>query len=335
MKNLKYKEELTNTVLKLIEPHKGILAADESLGTIGKRFKMINIENNHENRFNYRKLLFTTPDIEQYLSGVITFEETLFDNKLIQPLLDKNIIIGIKTDRGLMKIPLSEEKMTKGLDDLRERCHKYYNTGARFAKWRCVFDIDQKNNLPSDNAIKTNAYILAKYAAMSLETGLVPLVEPEVLINDCDNINYVANVTAMVIDQVYKELKLQNVDISLTLLKPNMIRNYTPNENYTKKELNNIAQHTLRVLSHFVPKKVKGIFFLSGGMTEKDAQIALFKINQLKNKQKKFKHMCHLSFSYGRALQHSVLHIWEGKEENIQSAQNELLGRARLNSESC
>ena len=324
-------DEMLETVTKLCAPYKGILAADESTGTIGKRFAQIGVENNLCNRREYRNIIFNAPTLNEYISGVITFEETLFDNngsndiRLIQPLLNNDIIVGIKTDLGLTNIPLLNEKMTKGLDDLNERTKKYYEAGARFAKWRCVIDCNFSDGLPSQEAIEINASILAHYAAISQENGLVPIVEPEVLINDSSTIEESEFVTKRVLTEVFYQLNKKGVMLNLMLLKPNMVRCgincVSPVDNLE------IAERTLGVLRDTVPPSVPGIVFLSGGMSEEQATECLFLMNK-----SKIHDPWRLSFSYGRALQQSALQSWSGKSDNMTDAQNSLIFRAKENS---
>lgn len=317
-------EEILNTINRLCQSGKGILAADESTGTIGKRFKQIDVINNNSNRIKYRDILFNALNLNEFISGVIIYEETLFDEKdgkrLVQPLLDNDIVIGIKTDCGLMDYSngFDGEQITKGLDTLRERSKKYYEAGARFSKWRCVFDCDVKNNKPSGNLIRANAKILAQYAKISLECGLVPLVEPEVLMNENTSIEDSYKVTKIVLDEVYKALDTFEVRVDLTLLKPNMVR---PGKNIDCLE---VAYYTVKVLKEIVPYCIRGIFFLSGGMTEEEASKCLKLINSVELPWR-------VSFSYGRALQQSALMVWRGEDSNIEATQFTLLNKARIN----
>lgn len=321
-------EELLNNTNKLCQVGKGILAADESTNTIGKRFAQINVENNLENRTSYRKLLFTTEDLNKYISGVITYEETLstMDNNapLVKHLQDQNILIGIKTDLGLKPLyGTNDEKVAQGLDNLDERCKKYYQMGARFAKWRCVLKIDE--GCPSNLSISSNAEVLARYAAISQANGLVPIVEPEILMDGSHSIEETLDVTVNVIKTVYKRLVDHNVKLEATLLKPNMVRKGVDNDQVVTSQ--EIARLTLMALQRSVPVSVAGVVFLSGGMTEEEATCVLNDINIMKQYAP-----WTLSFSYGRALQHSVLQEWRGKEENIKKAQLKLLERAKANS---
>jgi fructose-bisphosphate aldolase class I len=325
-----FRTELLETVARICEPEKGILAADESSGTIGKRFESIGVENTHENRVNYRDLLFTTPGLHTNISGVITYEETLFDTKsdgtqLIQPLLDNNIVVGIKVDKGVKPLYGTDgETVTQGMDDLDVRCRKYYEAGARFAKWRSVLKIDTSKNQPSELSILENAVTLARYASICIDNGLVPIVEPEILMDGTHTIQESHDISVKVLSAVYYQLIQHNVDIDCTLLKPNMVR---PGVSSTQ-EINcvDIAKYTISAFQSVIPVKMPGVVFLSGGMSEMDASRALNEINKTEG-QKPWR----LTFSYGRALQSSVLKVWKGDPTNWVDAQKMLLMRARAN----
>tara|TARA_B110000208_G_C11757354_1_gene425635 strand:+ start:675 stop:1655 length:981 start_codon:yes stop_codon:yes gene_type:complete len=316
------KEELHQTINRLCVPGKGILAADESTGTIGKRLKTINVENNLENRINYRRLLFTTPNLNKHISGVITYEETLLNKELIQPLLDSNIVIGIKLDKGIKPLYYNNEYVSQGLDNLSDRCEKYYNAGARFAKWRSVLKI--QNNDISEFAIQQNAMVLARYASICQNHGLVPIVEPEIIMDGDHSIETTYKVTVKVLSVLYRELVRHNVILDCSLLKPNMVR--SGDDNSSIISLDDIASLTVNALQQTVPVSVPGIFFLSGGMSEMDSTLVLDKINKLKTKKPWF-----LSFSYGRALQESVLKTWKGDYANIKLSQDRLQQRTTEN----
>lgn len=328
--------EQTKTIKQLCAFRKGILAADESIGTIGKRFSSISVENNLDNRINYRNLLFTASDIDKYISGIITFEETLFNQDLIKPLLDKGIIVGIKTDKGLISISETEEEnITRGLDTLLDRSKEYYKAGARFAKWRCVIDIDIDKNYPSEKAIDINTNILAQYAKISLQAGLIPIVEPEVLMTNCPNIETSEQVTRKTLTALYDKMNKMGIDLTKTLLKPNMVRQTLLNgkTNYTDKELVDISRRTFNVLKETVPINVPGIMFLSGGMSENDSTVALDKINKLVNNASNHPSpLWRVSFSYGRALQQSALKAWLGQTDNLEKAQQKFIEKAQQNS---
>ena len=279
-----YRTELLHTVSQICSPGKGILAADESIGTIGKRFSSINLENTHTNRFAYRDLLFQCENIENYISGVITYEETLLDTtsdgkRLIQPLLDKNIMVGIKVDKGVKPLYNEDETVTQGLDDLDDRCKKYYESGARFAKWRAVLKIDKEKNLPSDLSVHENAVTLARYASICIQNGLVPIVEPEILMDGDHSIEYCCKVTTRVLRHVYYELLRHKVDIDCTLLKPNMVRQGVSCPDTI--DWHKLAYHTIKSFQQTIPVAMPGVVFLSGGMSETEASIALNEINKL------------------------------------------------------
>lgn len=331
---------MQDTINKLVVKEKGILAIDESIPTIGKRFDSINLENNSTNRAKYRTLLATTKNLSNYISGVILFEET-FSQKIdleVAKLAGKNkelsiaeqfiaeeILVGIKIDQGLSPIYLNNpEKCTKGLDNIIENLSKYQNLGAKFAKWRAVINIDPLHNLPSKVAININAEQLARYAAICQSQGIVPIVEPEVLMDGSHNLADCAAITEKVLIKVFKKLRKHQVELEYMILKPNMIvPGKQCKEIYSTEE---IAIQTLKVLKRTVPAAVPSINFLSGGQSETEATNNLNQINKLGIAP------WHLSFSFGRALQESCLKAWMGKDQNIAIAQATLLERARLNS---
>jgi fructose-bisphosphate aldolase, class I len=321
--------ELMDNAEKLCQKGKGILAADESTGTIGKRLAQINVENHLENRTRYRELLFSTPDLNKYISGVITYEETLLDDNLRKLLKDQDIVIGIKVDKGIKELAgTDDETVTQGLDDLDIRCKKYYDLGARFAKWRGVLKIDLKNSCPSTLAINQCAETLARYASICQINGLVPIVEPEILMDGDHDIEQCCLITDKVISTVYMKLREHNVLLEGTLLKPNMVRKGQSNKSEFCPA--SIAYYTITALKRSVPIAVPGIMFLSGGMSEQDASDTLNEINKFVNSTDK---IWNLSFSFGRALQYSVLQTWKGLDENIEKAQKVLLSRAKANSD--
>jgi fructose-bisphosphate aldolase class I len=320
------KSEMLETVSKLCSQGKGILAADESTGTIGKRLATINLGNNGYNRLVYRDLLFTTPGLNQYISGVITYEETLLNQELVKPLKHNDIVIGIKLDKGVKPLYHTDELLSQGLDNLDLECKRFYDLGARFARWRSVINIDLEKNYPSDLSLNSNAIVLARYASICQNNGLVPIVEPEILMKGNHTIQDTKVITMKVLQTVFNALESFGVDLSCTILKPNMVRK--GDENNESISNSEIAKLTVEALNTAIPNgKLPGVFFLSGGMSEEDATDALNEINKVENND----NYC-LSFSYGRALQTSVLQTWLGKEENIEDAQNILLKRARLNS---
>ncbi|KAK7275940.1 hypothetical protein RIF29_17067 [Crotalaria pallida] len=325
----KYHDELIANAAYIGTPGKGILAADESTGTIGKRLSSINVENVETNRRALRELLFTAPNVLQYLSGVILFEETLYqstaDGKLfVDVLKEGGVLPGIKVDKGTVELAgTNGETTTQGLDGLGQRCAKYYEAGARFAKWRSVLKIGP--NEPSELSIHENAYGLARYAVICQENGLVPIVEPEILVDGPHDIKKCAAVTERVLAAVYKALNDHHVLLEGTLLKPNMV---TPGSDSAKVAPEVVAEHTVRALQRTVPVAVPAVVFLSGGQSEEEATLNLNAINQVKGKKP-----WTLSFSFGRALQQSTLKAWAGKEENVKKAQDALLTRAKANSE--
>jgi fructose-bisphosphate aldolase, class I len=320
-------KSLAVTGRALVAPGKGILAADESDGTIKKRFDSIQVESTEENRRAYRDLLFTTPGMEEHISGVILFDETIrqtsADGTPFPKLLeDKGVIPGIKVDKGAKPLALAEgETITEGLDGLRDRLAEYVELGARFAKWRATYSIG--DDLPSEYCVWVNAHALARYAALCQEAGLVPIVEPEVLQDGTHTLEESAKATGRVLLAVYQELHDQRVDAEGTLLKPNMVLSgYSAEERAGVEE---VADATLEVLYKHVPAAVPGIVFLSGGQTDEDASAHLSAMNA------RGPHPWELSFSYGRALQQPALKAWGGDEANVQAAQDAFAHRARMN----
>jgi fructose-bisphosphate aldolase, class I len=318
---------LAETARALVAPGKGILAADESDGTIKKRFDSIEIESTEESRRAYRDLLFTTANMEEHISGVILFDETIrqssADGTPFPKLLEsKGVIPGIKVDKGAKPLALAEgETITEGLDGLRDRFAEYRELGARFAKWRATYSIGE--DLPSEYSVWTNAHALARYAALSQEAGLVPIVEPEVLQDGTHTIQESAKATGRVLLAVYQELHDQRVDFAGTLLKPNMVLSgYSA---ASRAGADEVAETTLEVLYKHVPASVPGIVFLSGGQTDEDATAHLNAMNA------RGPHPWQLSFSYGRALQAPALKAWRGEESNVAAAQEAFAHRAKMN----
>jgi len=327
-----YREELIATARAIATPGKGILAADESTGTIGKRFESVGVENIEPNRRAYRDLLFTTEGLEQYISGVILYDETIHQATedgvpFAELLKKKGIIIGIKVDKGVKNLRgTAEESFTQGFDDLDARCQKYYKLGARFAKWRAVLKISSSEGCPSELSIEENTRGLARYAAICQDNGLVPIVEPEILMDGNHSLAVSVKVTQRVLAATYKALHDANVLLEGTLLKPNMVLNGLSNKPASHSE---VGRATLTVLSRTVPPAVPGITFLSGGQSEEDASLNLNAINTTSGIPKPW----NVSFSYGRALQASCIKTWRGNKENVPKAQAVLLERARANSE--
>ncbi|GMT21135.1 hypothetical protein PFISCL1PPCAC_12432, partial [Pristionchus fissidentatus] len=322
------KKELREIAAKIVADGKGILAADESTGTIGKRLSAISLENNEQNRQKYRQLLFTTPNLNQHISGVILYEETFHQStdsgkKFVDLLNEQNIVPGIKLDLGVVPLHGSiGEGTTQGLDGLAAKAAAFKKGGCGFAKWRCVLTIAA--HTPSHLGMLENANVLARYASICQQAGLVPIVEPEVLCDGDHDLARAQKVTEQVLSFVYKALADHHVYLEGTLLKPNMV---TPGQSCAKKSTHEaIGLATVEALRRGVPSAVPGITFLSGGQSELDATANLNAINQAPL-LKPWK----LTFSYGRALQQSVLKAWGGKDENIQAAQKVLLHRARAN----
>ncbi|KAH8406760.1 hypothetical protein KR222_009346 [Zaprionus bogoriensis] len=326
-------EELKSIAQAIVAPGKGILAADESVSTMGKRLKDIGVENSDENRRAYRQLLFTTDDkLAENISGVILFDETLYQKAddgtpFVQLLKKKGIIPGIKVDKGVVPLFGSEdESTTQGLDDLAARCAKYKKEGCDFAKWRCVLKIGK--NTPSYQSILENANVLARYASICQSERIVPIVEPEVLPDGDHDLDRAQKVTETVLAAVYKALNDHHVYLEGTLLKPNMVT--AGQSAKVKNTPEEIALATVQALRRTVPAAVPGVTFLSGGQSEEEASVNLSAINKVA-----LVRPWALTFSYGRALQASVLRAWGGKKENIGAGQNELIKRARANSQAC
>lgn len=319
--------ELELTARSLVAPGKGILAADESTGTIKKRFDKVGVESTPETRRAYRELLFTTPGIGDYISGVIMFDETIrqstADGRPFPSVLaEAGVIPGIKVDTGAKDLALSPgEKVTEGLDGLRERIAEYRELGARFAKWRAVITIG--DGLPTRTCIEANAHALARYAAICVEGGLVPIVEPEVLMDGPHTIERCFDVTVWTLKAVYQHLFEHRVPLEGTLLKPNMV--VPGSECPTQADAEEVASWTIRALRAAVPPAVPGIVFLSGGQSEEEATVHLNAMNAMGGQP------WELSFSYGRALQASALEAWRGDPANVEAAQRAFYRRAKLN----
>ena len=317
--------ELNNIALKIIGNGKGILAADESTGTMTKRLQGVNVESNSENRLKFRHTLFSSKSMKTCIGGVILYDETIkqeFSSKKISELISETgAVPGIKVDTGAKTLTNSpEEKITEGLDGLRDRLKDYYKLGARFTKWRGVYVIS--NNHPSKIAISANAYALARYSALVQEAGMVPIVEPEVLMDGNHSAEICLTKTSEVINKCFEELILQKVDLKGVILKPNMI--LPGSESDQKISSDEIAELTLKCLIDNVPVEVPGIAFLSGGQTEIEATKNLDAIN------KKNKSSFIMSYSYGRALQQSALKYWSKNLDDIEGTQKVFNHRANM-----
>ena len=312
---------------KMCAKGKGILAADESTGTIAKRFKSINVENLEQNRLIFRQTLFNSSGMKDYIGGVILFDETIRQKTTLGPtvpelIIKQGAIPGIKVDKGAKPIAGSnEETVTEGLDGLRERLKEYYKLGARFTKWRAVYKISEK--YPSSQSIKSNAHALARYAALVQESQMVPIIEPEVLMDGSHDINKCYEVTTNVLNECYNELEIHKIDLKGTVLKPNMV--IPGSESKNKSNAEEIAKKTLDCLKKNVPSKVPGIAFLSGGQSEIEASKNLNEINKINDTN------FLITFSYGRGLQASALKEFGKNQENIENIQNAFNHRAKMN----
>ena len=319
--------ELRAIAESIVAGDKGILAADESTGTIKKRFDSIGVESTEESRRAYRNLLFTTPGFEEFVGGVILFDETIRQSAddgtpFAELLASKGVVPGIKVDMGAKPLAGAPgETVTEGLDGLRERLAEYRALGARFAKWRATLSVGER--LPSRYCVRVNAQALARYAALCQEAGIVPIVEPEVLMDTDHSIDACYQATARTLQALFAELSVQRVDLEGTLLKPNMVIPGKGNADQASPE--RIAEATLNCFRRTVPAIVPGIVFLSGGQAEVEATVNLDAINRLDRRP------WPLSFSYGRALQASALKAWGGSAENVEAAQAAFLHRARCN----
>jgi fructose-bisphosphate aldolase, class I len=320
--------ELNKVAEAMTAPGRGILAADESTGTIKKRFDSIGVESTSDTRRDYRELLFRSSDaMSKYISGVILYDETIRQKArdgtpLVKLIADAGSIPGIKVDKGTKPLPSCPgEVITEGLDGLRERLAEYRGLGARFAKWRAVIDIGA--GIPSYNCIKSNAHALARYAALCQDEDIVPIVEPEVLMDGDHDVDRCHTITEWVLKTVYEELYYARVQLEGTVLKPNMV---VPGKKSAKKaSVEEVADRTVRVLKACVPASVPGIAFLSGGQSDEEATAHLDAINRISGLPWR------LTFSYGRALQAAPQKAWSGKSENVAAAQRAFSHRARMN----
>ena len=325
-------DQLAKTANEMVADDRGLLAADESTGTIGKRLDSIGAENTEDNRRDYRELLFRAEGLGKSISGAILYDETLRQSaadgaSLVSILQGQGIIPGIKVDTGAKELPGSQgEKITEGLDGLPARVEEYVDLGARFAKWRAVITIG--DHIPSRHSIHTNAHALARYAKICQEGGLVPIVEPEVLMDGDHDLERCDRVTTMTLNTVFGELYAQDVALEGMILKPNMV--ISGSDCKTQAGIDEVAERTVQRLMRCVPAAVPGIMFLSGGQSEEDATAHLNAMNA-KFAPAPWK----LSYSYGRALQQSCLKAWQGDARNVSAAQAVLLERAQANSAAC
>jgi fructose-bisphosphate aldolase class I len=325
--------DLVATAKAMVASGKGILAADESTGTIERRLKSISVENTEENRRAYRDMLFTSKDLGKYISGVILYDEPIRQKSadgtsFVELLKKQGVLPGIKVDTGAKAMALCPgEQITEGLDGLQKRCDEYVKLGAKFAKWRAVINIGK--DIPSDACIQENAHALARYAAICQEAGLVPIVEPEVLMDGEHTIERCEEVTTRTLEAVYDALYLDRVLLEGTILKPNMV---TSGKDCAQQAgVDEVAERTIRTLKRTVPGAVSGIAFLSGGQSDEIASAHLNAMNS------KFKGNLPwpVSFSYGRALQAPSLKAWKGSAANVAAGQNALIHRSRMNSLAC
>ena len=318
------KSVLVETANKMMIKPKGILAMDESSPTIAKRLASINVDNNEDNRRRYRELIVTAPNLSDYISGAILFEET-FDQKMNNGTLFRDylasigILPGIKVDKGAKDLSCHpNEKITEGLDGLRDRLAAYFENGAKFCKWRAVITI--ANDIPSDACIESNMNALARYASLCQENNLVPIVEPEVLINGKHSIDECDKVTRKSLSSLFSHLKMFNVYLPGTVLKPSMV--ISGQENDSRASHEEVASKTIACLKDIVPNDTAGIAFLSGGQTDLEAESHLNIMNQSSDLPWR------VTFSYARAIQAAALSAWQGKDENLQSSQSILIERA-------
>jgi fructose-bisphosphate aldolase, class I len=321
--------DLNKVAEAMVAEGRGILAADESTGTIKKRFDALGVESTPDNRRDYREMLFrSTEAMSKYISGVILYDETIRQNAkdgtpLVKLIEKAGSIPGIKVDKGTKPLPFCPgEVVTEGLDGLRERLAEYRGLGAKFAKWRAVIDI-APGPVPSYTCIRTNTHALARYAALCQDEGIVPIVEPEVLMDGDHDIDRCYQVTEMVLKLQFEELYFQRIALEGMVLKPNMV---VPGKKSAKRaSVEEVAEKTLRVLKACVPAAVPGIAFLSGGQSDEDATAHLDAMNRMGPLP------WHLTFSYGRALQHAPQKVWSGKSENVAAAQRAFNHRAMMN----
>ena len=323
--------ELNKVATAMVAPGRGILAADESTGTIKKRFDALGVESTPDTRRDYREMLFrSTEAMSKYISGVILYDETIRQNAkdgtpLVKLIEKAGSLPGIKVDKGTKPLPSCPgEVVTEGLDGLRERLVDYRTLGAKFAKWRAVIDIGRIHEMPSYTAVSANAHALARYAALCQDEGIVPIVEPEVLMDGDHDIDRCVEVTTWMLKETFQELFYNRVALEGMVLKPNMV---VPGKKSGKRaSVEEVADKTLRVLKGCVPASVPGIAFLSGGQSDGDATAHLAAMNKMGDLPWR------VTFSYGRALQHAPQTTWSGKAENVAAAQRAFNHRAMMNS---
>lgn len=321
-------KELIANATKIASAGKGILAADESTGTIKSRFDAVGVENTEENRAFFRSALFTTPNVANHISGVILFEETLYQKApdgtpIVDLLTSQGIVPGIKVDKGVKPLFLADgESATQGLDDLGDRCANYYKAGARFAKWRCVLKIG--DHKPSQLSVDNTAITLARYAAICQQNRIVPIVEPEIMADGEHDIERCAYETERTLTALFKALNDHHVLLEGCLLKPNMV---TPGQSAPRAEPGEVAYYTVRTLQRTVPPALAGVFFLSGGQSEEDASLNLSAMNKLDTARRPW----FLSFSYGRALQASALKAFGAASTDKKAIQDAFIVRAEAN----
>ena len=326
-------QDLAAIAKAMVAPGKGILAADESTGTIEKRFNTIKVENVEENRRAYREMLFTAKGLGDYISGVILYDETLrqkcADGTSFVDLLNRNgILPGIKVDTGAKDMALRPgEQITEGLDGLQKRCAEYAKLGAKFAKWRAVINIGR--DIPTPACIEENAHALARYAAICQEAGIVPIVEPEVIMDGDHTIDRCQQVTEWTLNALYDALYLDGVSLEGSVLKPSMV--ISGKDCKQQAGVDEVAERTVHTLKRTVPGAVAGVVFLSGGQSDEVATAHLNAMNRLFKNNLPWP----LSFSYGRALQQPSLKAWKGSAGNVAAGQNALLHRSRMNSLAC
>ncbi len=327
------KQLLSKTAAAMVARGKGILAADESTGTIEKRFDDIKVQNTEENRRAYRDMLFTAKGLGDYISGVILFDETLRQKSadgtpFVELLQKQGILPGIKVDAGAKPLPFCPgEQITEGLDNLPKRCADYAKMGAKFAKWRAVINIGK--DIPSATCIEENAHALARYAAICQEAGIVPIVEPEVIMDGDHTIDRCEEVTEWTLNALYDALYLNRVSLEGSVLKPSMV--ISGNKCKQQAGVDEVAERTVRILKRTVPAAVAGVVFLSGGQSDEVATAHLNAMNRIFKDNLPWP----LSFSYGRALQAPSLKAWKGSAANVAAGQAALLHRSRMNSLAC